>query len=181
MLSPQSVGWRSRISVSSFTTTMAQEAFPLHVLVWNNQYLELDRELQKNEVSEEVYFAAGGWCVCVFFFFCYGALHCADAARVCWFYSRMWSAWIREGAPRWSWPFVSATWSLHACCWDTPQTRRTATRRAGPVSVPRGSRSHVPGELSRWATPVTVCFSPAGGCQHRGSRVGPAGASIQRL
>uniref|UniRef100_A0A3B3DX99 Ankyrin repeat domain 13 family, member D n=1 Tax=Oryzias melastigma TaxID=30732 RepID=A0A3B3DX99_ORYME len=26
---------------------MAQEAFPLHVLVWNNQYLELDRELQK--------------------------------------------------------------------------------------------------------------------------------------
>uniref|UniRef100_A0A671VR48 Ankyrin repeat domain 13D n=1 Tax=Sparus aurata TaxID=8175 RepID=A0A671VR48_SPAAU len=30
-------------------TTMAEEAFPLHLLVWNNQYLELDRELQKNE------------------------------------------------------------------------------------------------------------------------------------
>ena len=29
---------------------MALEAFPLHLLVWNNQYLELDRELQKNEV-----------------------------------------------------------------------------------------------------------------------------------
>ncbi|CAG04792.1 unnamed protein product [Tetraodon nigroviridis] len=28
---------------------MAQEAFPLHFLVWNNQYLELDRELQKKE------------------------------------------------------------------------------------------------------------------------------------
>uniref|UniRef100_A0A8D3CLH5 Ankyrin repeat domain 13 family, member D n=1 Tax=Scophthalmus maximus TaxID=52904 RepID=A0A8D3CLH5_SCOMX len=28
---------------------MDHEAFPLHVLVWNNQYLELDRELQKNE------------------------------------------------------------------------------------------------------------------------------------
>uniref|UniRef100_A0A3Q1JUK5 Ankyrin repeat domain-containing protein n=1 Tax=Anabas testudineus TaxID=64144 RepID=A0A3Q1JUK5_ANATE len=38
----------------AFTTTMAQEAFPLHVLVWNNQYLELDRELQKKEVSEDV-------------------------------------------------------------------------------------------------------------------------------
>uniref|UniRef100_A0A8C4FE43 Ankyrin repeat domain 13 family, member D n=1 Tax=Dicentrarchus labrax TaxID=13489 RepID=A0A8C4FE43_DICLA len=37
----------------SRTTTMAQEAFPLHLLVWNNQYLELDRELQKNEVSNE--------------------------------------------------------------------------------------------------------------------------------
>lgn len=30
---------------------MAQEAFPLHLLVWNNQYLELDRELQKKEVK----------------------------------------------------------------------------------------------------------------------------------
>lgn len=30
---------------------MAEEAFPLHFLVWNNQYLELDRELQKKEVS----------------------------------------------------------------------------------------------------------------------------------
>lgn len=39
---------------------MAQEAFPLHFLVWNNQYLELDRELQKKEVSKDVYFAAGG-------------------------------------------------------------------------------------------------------------------------
>jgi len=29
---------------------MAQEAFPLHALVWSNQYLELDRELQKDEV-----------------------------------------------------------------------------------------------------------------------------------
>uniref|UniRef100_A0A3Q1IFB8 Ankyrin repeat domain-containing protein n=1 Tax=Anabas testudineus TaxID=64144 RepID=A0A3Q1IFB8_ANATE len=34
-------------------TTMAQEAFPLHVLVWNNQYLELDRELQKKEQDVE--------------------------------------------------------------------------------------------------------------------------------
>ncbi|KAK5864757.1 hypothetical protein PBY51_015972 [Eleginops maclovinus] len=32
---------------------MAQEAFPLHVLVWNNQYLELDRELQKKEQDVE--------------------------------------------------------------------------------------------------------------------------------
>lgn len=38
---------------------MAQDAFPLHFLVWNNQYLELDRELQKKEVSNEVYFAGG--------------------------------------------------------------------------------------------------------------------------
>lgn len=30
--------------------TMAQEAFPLHYLVWNNQYQELDRELQSNQV-----------------------------------------------------------------------------------------------------------------------------------
>ena len=29
---------------------MEQEGFPLHALVWNNQYLELDRELQKKEV-----------------------------------------------------------------------------------------------------------------------------------
>uniref|UniRef100_A0A7N6FCL9 Ankyrin repeat domain-containing protein n=1 Tax=Anabas testudineus TaxID=64144 RepID=A0A7N6FCL9_ANATE len=35
-------------------TTMAQEAFPLHVLVWNNQYLELDRELQKKEDVERL-------------------------------------------------------------------------------------------------------------------------------
>lgn len=41
---------------------MAQEAFPLHFLVWNNQYLELDRELQKTEVKERClfYFVAGG-------------------------------------------------------------------------------------------------------------------------
>uniref|UniRef100_A0AAX7SEE9 Ankyrin repeat domain-containing protein n=1 Tax=Astatotilapia calliptera TaxID=8154 RepID=A0AAX7SEE9_ASTCA len=32
---------------------MAQEAFPLHYLVWNNQYLELDRELQKKEQDLE--------------------------------------------------------------------------------------------------------------------------------
>ncbi|XP_023653163.1 ankyrin repeat domain-containing protein 13D [Paramormyrops kingsleyae] len=32
---------------------MAQEAFPLHFLVWNNQYLELDRELQKNQHDVE--------------------------------------------------------------------------------------------------------------------------------
>ncbi|CAL8356948.1 unnamed protein product [Merluccius merluccius] len=30
-----------------------EEAFPLHLLVWNNQYLELDRELQKNEKDAE--------------------------------------------------------------------------------------------------------------------------------
>uniref|UniRef100_A0AAQ5XUM6 Ankyrin repeat domain-containing protein n=1 Tax=Amphiprion ocellaris TaxID=80972 RepID=A0AAQ5XUM6_AMPOC len=35
-------------------TTMAQEAFPLHFLVWNNQYLELDRELQKKEDVERL-------------------------------------------------------------------------------------------------------------------------------
>uniref|UniRef100_A0A4W6DIA8 Ankyrin repeat domain 13D n=1 Tax=Lates calcarifer TaxID=8187 RepID=A0A4W6DIA8_LATCA len=32
---------------------MAHEAFPLHFLVWNNQYLELDRELQKKEQDVE--------------------------------------------------------------------------------------------------------------------------------
>ncbi|KAI9538840.1 Ankyrin repeat domain-containing protein 13D [Dissostichus eleginoides] len=32
---------------------MAQEGFPLHALVWNNQYLELDRELQKKEQDVE--------------------------------------------------------------------------------------------------------------------------------
>jgi hypothetical protein len=31
---------------------MAQEAFPFHFLVWNNQYLELERQLQKNEVGQ---------------------------------------------------------------------------------------------------------------------------------
>uniref|UniRef100_A0A667XSU4 Ankyrin repeat domain 13D n=1 Tax=Myripristis murdjan TaxID=586833 RepID=A0A667XSU4_9TELE len=35
-------------------TAMAQEAFPLHFLVWNNQYLELDRELQKKEDVERL-------------------------------------------------------------------------------------------------------------------------------
>lgn len=58
---------------------MAQEGFPLHYLVWNNQYLELDRELQKKEVSGEFCFAAD-----VFFnrcVFC-AVLHCADAACV---------------------------------------------------------------------------------------------------
>ncbi|XP_069027441.1 ankyrin repeat domain-containing protein 13D isoform X2 [Embiotoca jacksoni] len=34
-------------------SNMAQEAFPLHLLVWNNQYLELDRELQTNEQDVE--------------------------------------------------------------------------------------------------------------------------------
>ncbi|KAL2077853.1 hypothetical protein ACEWY4_027357 [Coilia grayii] len=32
---------------------MAQEAFPLHYLVWNNQYQELDRELQVNQQDLE--------------------------------------------------------------------------------------------------------------------------------
>ncbi|XP_036424723.1 ankyrin repeat domain-containing protein 13D isoform X1 [Colossoma macropomum] len=32
---------------------MAQEAFPLHYLVWNNQYLELDRELKKKQQDVE--------------------------------------------------------------------------------------------------------------------------------
>ncbi|KAJ8262510.1 hypothetical protein GJAV_G00167260 [Gymnothorax javanicus] len=32
---------------------MAQNDFPLHYLVWNNQYLELDRELQKNQQDVE--------------------------------------------------------------------------------------------------------------------------------
>ncbi|KAJ3587796.1 hypothetical protein NHX12_011392 [Muraenolepis orangiensis] len=32
---------------------MGLEAFPLHSLVWNNQYLELDRELQNNEKDVE--------------------------------------------------------------------------------------------------------------------------------
>lgn len=30
---------------------MAKEAFPLHYLVWNNQYQELDRELQTKQVN----------------------------------------------------------------------------------------------------------------------------------
>ncbi|XP_056295874.1 ankyrin repeat domain-containing protein 13D isoform X2 [Pseudoliparis swirei] len=33
---------------------MAREAFPLHVLVWNNQYLELELELQKDEDVERL-------------------------------------------------------------------------------------------------------------------------------
>ncbi|XP_061690015.1 ankyrin repeat domain-containing protein 13D isoform X2 [Syngnathoides biaculeatus] len=33
---------------------MAQEQFPLHFLVWNNQYQELDQEMQKNENLERV-------------------------------------------------------------------------------------------------------------------------------
>ncbi|XP_060783324.1 ankyrin repeat domain-containing protein 13D isoform X2 [Neoarius graeffei] len=32
---------------------MAQEAFPLHLLVWNNRYLELDRELKKKQQDME--------------------------------------------------------------------------------------------------------------------------------
>lgn len=44
---------------------MAQEAFPLHLLVWNNQYLELDRELQKKEVSRGV----RSWTMVGFFIF----------------------------------------------------------------------------------------------------------------
>ncbi|XP_059372373.1 ankyrin repeat domain-containing protein 13D [Carassius carassius] len=32
---------------------MAEEAFPLHYLVWNNQFLELDRELQKKQHDME--------------------------------------------------------------------------------------------------------------------------------
>ncbi|XP_064200135.1 ankyrin repeat domain-containing protein 13D isoform X2 [Anguilla rostrata] len=32
---------------------MAQDEFPLHYLVWNNQYLELDRELQKRQQDVE--------------------------------------------------------------------------------------------------------------------------------
>lgn len=39
---------------------MAQEEFPLHFFVWSNQYLELDRELQKKEVGEVVHVTAGG-------------------------------------------------------------------------------------------------------------------------
>lgn len=62
---------------------MAQEAFPLHFLVWNNQYLELDRELQKTEVKERrlFYFVASGM---VFDLHAFDsvALHCADAAPV---------------------------------------------------------------------------------------------------
>lgn len=45
---------------------MAQEAFPLHFLVWNNQYLELDRELQKKEVSRSIC----NWRMVGFSFFC---------------------------------------------------------------------------------------------------------------
>lgn len=30
----------------------AKEAFPLHYLVWNNQYQELDRELQTKQVHD---------------------------------------------------------------------------------------------------------------------------------
>uniref|UniRef100_A0A4W5QDD3 Ankyrin repeat domain 13D n=1 Tax=Hucho hucho TaxID=62062 RepID=A0A4W5QDD3_9TELE len=34
-------------------TTMAQEAFPLHFLVWNNQHIELERELLQNKDTVE--------------------------------------------------------------------------------------------------------------------------------
>lgn len=47
---------------------MAQEAFPLHYLVWNNQYLELDRELQKKEVRLDFVFWSW-WLMMGFFFF----------------------------------------------------------------------------------------------------------------
>lgn len=53
---------------------MAQEALPLHLLVWNNQYLELDRELQKNEVNAKVYVAAAGRGVLQMRLFCRTAL-----------------------------------------------------------------------------------------------------------
>lgn len=115
---------------------MAQEAFPLHFLVWNNQYLELDRELQKKEVG------VGRWGRYMYIFTtqrCVGrvGLHCADAAFRMRFLSRMWSAWIRGGAPLWSWLCAWATWSQPGCFSDTPQTPHTATHRAGPVSVSR--------------------------------------------
>lgn len=115
---------------------MAQEAFPLHFLVWNNQYLELDRELQRKEVSRSVLQLVDGG----FFIFprCVGrvTLHCADAALRIRFRSRMSSAWIRGGAPLWSWLCAWATWSQPVCFSDTPQTPHTATHRAGLVSVP---------------------------------------------
>lgn len=161
---------------------MAQEAFPLHFLVWNNQYLELDRELQKNEVSQEVCFAAGGWYI--YMFFKQMRLLGGAALRWCcwcvWFCSRMWSASIRGGAPRWSWPCVWATWSQPGCCSGTPQTPHTATDRAGPVSaLPCLPTSHGNKEAS--ALNVDVCLSLAGGGEHRGPRASAAGASVQRL
>uniref|UniRef100_A0A671VN26 Ankyrin repeat domain 13D n=1 Tax=Sparus aurata TaxID=8175 RepID=A0A671VN26_SPAAU len=36
------------------SSSLAPPTFPLHLLVWNNQYLELDRELQKNEDVERL-------------------------------------------------------------------------------------------------------------------------------
>lgn len=61
-----------------------------------------------------------------------------------WFCSRMWSAWIRGGAPRWSWLCVWATWSQPGCCSGTLWTPHTATHRAGPVSaLCCGSQFHV--------------------------------------
>lgn len=46
---------------------MAQEAFPLHFLVWNNQYLELDRELQKTEVREKYLFYLEDYGMCLIY------------------------------------------------------------------------------------------------------------------
>lgn len=66
---PRCCGWLS-------LTDMAHETFPLHSLVWNNQYLELDRELQTKEVDGlNVFylFIGGGFLRCVSFV----ALHCA--------------------------------------------------------------------------------------------------------
>lgn len=156
---------------------MAQEAYPLHFLVWNNQYLELDRELQKKEVREDVYFA-GGRCLCI----CMRLVSCT-ALR--WYFSRvgfrsrMPSAWIREGAPRWSWLCVWATWSQPECCSGTPQTPHTATHRAGPVSsllwlfLLYGNKKHL------LSLNEDLCFSLAGGSEHWGPWAGSAGASVQ--
>lgn len=109
---------------------MAQEAFPLHVLVWNNQYLELDRELQKKEVS------LLGWRLsyrCAFLWRRSALTQLLFGFnRRC---SRIWIDWIRGGAPLWSWLYVWATWSPPGCCSGTLQTRPIATHRVGPVSA----------------------------------------------
>lgn len=114
---------------------MAQEAFPLHYLVWNNQYLELDRELQKKEVR-----TGRGWLFLqmshcdalmpkLYYYYYFNFI-----IMCVWTGSTTRDAWIRGDALRWSWLCVWATWSRPGCCSDIPRTRRTATRRAGPVS-----------------------------------------------
>lgn len=45
------------------------------------------------------------------------------------------NAWIRGGAPRWSWLCVWAIWSQLGCYSGTLRTPHTAAYKAGPVSL----------------------------------------------